>query len=58
MDKALAFGTKDCRLESCQGHTFRRVCTYVFSLCSSIVGRGGDRDALAQVGVEPATLRS
>ena len=20
MDKALVFGTKDCRLESCQGH--------------------------------------
>ena len=22
MDKALVFGTKDCRLESCQGHYF------------------------------------
>ena len=23
MDKALVFGTKDCRFESCQGHAFR-----------------------------------
>ena len=23
MDKALIFGTKDCRFESCQGHTFQ-----------------------------------
>ena len=22
MDKALVFGTKDCRFESCQGHLF------------------------------------
>ena len=26
MDKALVFGTKDCRFESCQGHIFRMVC--------------------------------
>ena len=25
MDKALVFGTKDCRFESCQGHAFRNV---------------------------------
>ena len=24
MDKALVFGTKDCRLESCQGHLLQK----------------------------------
>ena len=24
MDKALVFGTKDCRFESCQGHEFHK----------------------------------
>ena len=35
MDKALVFGTKDCRFESCQGHTIR------FSQGSILVGRTG-----------------
>ena len=28
MDKALVFGTKDCRLESCQGHFALRITTH------------------------------
>jgi hypothetical protein len=38
MDKALVFGTKDCRLESCQGHFAKTACVCV---CVCVcVGKG------------------
>ena len=33
MDKALVFGTKDCRFESCQGHALRIAATLQRRLC-------------------------
>ena len=53
MDKALVFGTKDCRFESCQGHSctrrrqkarIDRLCLVILSATSSRPGAVDARD--------------
>jgi hypothetical protein len=47
MDKALVFGTKDCRFESCQGHILccgARVCVCV-CVCACVVAGSTHRGA-------------
>ena len=40
MDKALVFGTKDCRFESCQGHVYS-LCMPLPTKLHSTIPRGG-----------------
>ena len=52
MDKALVFGTKDCRFESCQGH-FSSVCHW-----GVIAGCERSSKKVPRPGIEPGTFRS
>ena len=48
MDKALVFGTKDCRFESCQGHAFVGKASFARALLSAACGASGKTKARAQ----------
>ena len=45
MDKALVFGTKDCRFESCQGHVFALVLAYAYRWTGANAARFASRSA-------------